>query len=220
MCGIIGVTGVDDPLRMLLDGLTLLEYRGYDSAGVALVTSAGKGTETHSIWRERAAVRAESIPELERIAPTAPAARAGIGHTRWATHGPPTEPNAHPHLDCTGRVAIVHNGIIENHRELSAKLDASGHRRTSQTDSEVVAHLVESELRVRLRPPRGRAAVRGTAPRRFRPRGGVRRRAGDASRHAPDLAANRRSDRLGRRGRLGHRSSAQHHPGPLRLERR
>ncbi|MGO9198762.1 MAG: glutamine--fructose-6-phosphate transaminase (isomerizing) [Acidimicrobiales bacterium] len=146
MCGIIGVTGVDDPLRMLLDGLTLLEYRGYDSAGVALVTSAGKGTETHSIWRERAAVRAESIPELERIAPTAPAARAGIGHTRWATHGPPTEPNAHPHLDCTGRVAIVHNGIIENHRELSAKLDASGHRRTSQTDSEVVAHLVESEL--------------------------------------------------------------------------
>jgi glucosamine--fructose-6-phosphate aminotransferase (isomerizing) len=151
MCGIIGVTGVDDPMRSLLDGLALLEYRGYDSAGVALVAEPGDGADGsgpagHQLWRVRAAVRAQSIAELERAAPGRPPARAGIGHTRWATHGAPTEPNAHPHLDCTGRVAVVHNGIIENHRELAAKLDAAGHRRTSETDTEVVAHLVEDEL--------------------------------------------------------------------------
>jgi glucosamine--fructose-6-phosphate aminotransferase (isomerizing) len=154
MCGIIGVTGVDDPMRSLLDGLALLEYRGYDSAGVALVAEPDDGAgdlageqRPHHLWRVRAAVRAQSIAELERAARASPPARAGIGHTRWATHGAPTEPNAHPHLDCTGRVAVVHNGIIENHRELAAKLDAAGHRRTSETDTEVVAHLVEDELR-------------------------------------------------------------------------
>ncbi|HLI43728.1 MAG TPA: glutamine--fructose-6-phosphate transaminase (isomerizing) [Acidimicrobiales bacterium] len=151
MCGIIGVTGVDDPMRSLLDGLALLEYRGYDSAGVALIAEPGERAggdreAAHQLWRVRAAVRAQSIAELERAAPARPPARAGIGHTRWATHGAPTEPNAHPHLDCTGRVAVVHNGIIENHRELAAKLDAAGHRRTSETDTEVVAHLVEDEL--------------------------------------------------------------------------
>ena len=143
MCGIIGVTGSADPLRDLIEGLTLLEYRGYDSAGVALVTGTGGTSE---IWRRRAAVRAQSIRELEEAALGAPAAASGLGHTRWATHGPPTESNAHPHVDCSGRVAIVHNGIIENHRELAAKLDAAGHRRTSETDSEVVAHLIEAEL--------------------------------------------------------------------------
>jgi glucosamine--fructose-6-phosphate aminotransferase (isomerizing) len=159
MCGIIGVTGSTDSLRLILDGLKLLEYRGYDSAGVVLVTqAAAEGADAAgdpegqveappvSLWLCRSAVRAASISELERIVPAAPLAYAGLGHTRWATHGPPTEMNAHPHLDCTGRVAVVHNGIIENHREIAAKLDAEGHNRRSVTDTEVIVHLVEAEL--------------------------------------------------------------------------
>lgn len=148
MCGIIAVTGSRDPLRTVLDGLALLEYRGYDSAGVVLVPEPGPaevGT-SRQLWRRRSAVRAGSIPALERLASTAPAANLGIGHTRWATHGAPTESNAHPHFDCTGRIAVVHNGIIENHRELAAKLHAGGHVLASQTDTEVVAHLVEDEV--------------------------------------------------------------------------
>lgn len=140
MCGIIGTTGAPDALPVLLDGLERLEYRGYDSAGVALVAPG-------DLWRDRLADGTKSVQLLVANARQAPTDRhTGIGHTRWATHGRPSRENAHPHLDCTGLLALVHNGIIENHAELAAELHALGHTMTSGTDSEVLAHLVESEL--------------------------------------------------------------------------
>jgi glucosamine--fructose-6-phosphate aminotransferase (isomerizing) len=140
MCGIIGTTGVDDALPILLEGLHRLEYRGYDSAGVVLVSDG-------VLWRARRADGTHSVEELFSLSGTAPAgAHTGIGHTRWATHGSPTEENAHPHLDCTGRLGLVHNGIIENHSELASELVAKGHTLTSQTDTEVLAHLVEDNI--------------------------------------------------------------------------
>ncbi len=138
MCGIIGVTGVDDALPLLLEGLGRLEYRGYDSAGVVLVADDG-------LWRSRAAEGTHSVSDLHWLGKQAPPlCGSGVGHTRWATHGQPTMENAHPHVDCSGRLAIVHNGIIENHAELAAELVAAGHVMVSQTDSEVLAHLIES----------------------------------------------------------------------------
>ena len=139
MCGIIGVTGGSGVTELLLDGLARLEYRGYDSAGLVL---QAEGT----LWRARDATKPSPLEGLRKVAEDAPVATAGIGHTRWATHGHPNEGNAHPHLDCTGRVAIIHNGIIENWRELRARLLESGHVLASDTDSEAIAHLVEEEL--------------------------------------------------------------------------
>lgn len=137
MCGIIGVVGSTDTLATLLEGLTRLEYRGYDSAGIALVRPG----ET---WRARTAVGTESVAALRLECETAPSGfSSGIGHTRWATHGAPEAVNAHPHLDCSGNIAIIHNGIIENHAELQEELEARGHIFTSVTDSEVLAHLIE-----------------------------------------------------------------------------
>jgi glucosamine--fructose-6-phosphate aminotransferase (isomerizing) len=139
MCGIFGVTGEPDALPLILGALRQLEYRGYDSAGVALVADGG-------IWRVRAADGTRSVADLSQLTadhPPPAGQGAGIGHTRWATHGHPTAENAHPHVDCTGRLALVHNGIIENHGALRADLVAEGHTMASATDTEVMAHLIE-----------------------------------------------------------------------------
>ncbi len=130
MCGIIGYTGTKDATNIILDGLAALEYRGYDSAGVSLGGAVVKTVGKVAALRD--AVTAAGLP----------AVTTGIGHTRWATHGEPTERNAHPHLDATGTIHIVHNGIIENWRELRAGLEAQGHTFVSDTDTEVLAQLI------------------------------------------------------------------------------
>jgi len=137
MCGIIGCVGRgDDTLSTLVAGLSQLEYRGYDSAGVAL------GGETLSV-----AKRAGELAELRAALDDEPIEGAlGIGHTRWSTHGPPTDANAHPHVDCSGRVAVVHNGIIENYQAVRDELVGAGHEFVSDTDTEVLPHLIEAEL--------------------------------------------------------------------------
>ncbi|MGQ9622543.1 MAG: glutamine--fructose-6-phosphate transaminase (isomerizing) [Candidatus Caldatribacteriaceae bacterium] len=136
MCGIIGYVGKREALPVLLQGLKHLEYRGYDSAGVALL-------EGENIKVVRKVGKIEVL-ERELAVKTFPA-RCGVGHTRWATHGIPADYNAHPHTDCSGKIALVHNGIIENHRTLRERLLSWGHRFSSDTDSEVVAHLLEGE---------------------------------------------------------------------------
>ena len=134
MCGIVGITGNVETREFLLSGLLSLEYRGYDSAGIAIEHDGGMDV----------VCRVGKVAELARAArETGIDGFCGIGHTRWATHGEPTEANAHPHVDCTGRIAVVHNGIIENHAELRAALEAEGHEFRSSTDTEVIAHLLE-----------------------------------------------------------------------------
>jgi glucosamine--fructose-6-phosphate aminotransferase (isomerizing) len=140
MCGIIGVTGDDNALGVILEGLHRLEYRGYDSAGIALVVPGDQ------IWRRRKAGVTKSLPELMAAVDDAPAASAGIGHNRWATHGGPTERNAHPHTDPSGKLALVHNGIIDNYRELAATLPQGGAELQSETDSEVLAHVIAHRM--------------------------------------------------------------------------
>ena len=138
MCGIVGYVGPDEALPIVLEGLRRLEYRGYDSAGVALLDG---GITVRK--------RSGKLEELERalVEEPAPFATTAMGHTRWATHGAPTDRNAHPHMDCTGRVAVIHNGIVENFHDLRTGLEKTGHTFTSETDTESVAHLIEEKLR-------------------------------------------------------------------------
>jgi glutamine---fructose-6-phosphate transaminase (isomerizing) len=153
MCGIVGYAGQQQALPILLAGLRRLEYRGYDSAGVAVLDGG----------RLQVVRKAGKLEALERELGGEDALEGvtGIGHTRWATHGAPTDRNAHPHLDCTGRVAVIHNGIIENFYPLRAVLEADGHTLASQTDTECVAHLVEAALAGGLAfPDAVRAALR------------------------------------------------------------
>jgi glucosamine--fructose-6-phosphate aminotransferase (isomerizing) len=138
MCGIIGYIGSKPVVPVLLDGLRRMEYRGYDSAGVALVSPEG-------ISLRRSAGKLSNLENAIRLQPVD--GLYGEGHTRWATHGRPTEENAHPHRDCTGRIVVVHNGIIENYLELKTELQAQGHEFKTETDTEIVAHLVEREMR-------------------------------------------------------------------------
>lgn len=137
MCGIVGYIGKRQALPVLLQGLKRLEYRGYDSSGVALHTE-------HEIRVERAVGKIAALEE--RLREWNGAGTVGIGHTRWATHGAPSERNAHPHKDCTGSIAVVHNGIIENYAQIKRELEGKGHEFQSETDTEVLAHLVEDIL--------------------------------------------------------------------------
>lgn len=138
MCGIVGYTGFSQAKNVLIDGLKRLEYRGYDSAGIALERQSASATELDVHRRVGKVAGLES--ELKHVDT---ASTCGIGHTRWATHGRPSVANAHPHTSCDGRIAVVHNGIIENFAELREELERRGHRFTSDTDTEVFAHLIE-----------------------------------------------------------------------------
>ena len=135
MCGIGGYTGKELALSPVLEGLRRLEYRGYDSAGIALAVNAGE-----KLWIEKRAGKLGNLEEI--LGDSVPKSHSGIGHTRWATHGGPTDENAHPHLDNEGKLALIHNGIIENYIELRAELEKRGHIFKSETDTESVAHLL------------------------------------------------------------------------------
>src|SRR5688572_9269840 len=139
MCGIVGYVGNKQVVPVILDGLRKLEYRGYDSAGIAVVD------EAHNLDIRRAEGKLRNLEEAIRLKPLD--GTYGIGHTRWATHGRPTEENAHPHRDCTGRVVVVHNGIIENYVQLKVRLRHADHHFVTETDTEVVAHLIEEYLK-------------------------------------------------------------------------
>ncbi|MFC7754971.1 glutamine--fructose-6-phosphate aminotransferase [Tsukamurella soli] len=132
MCGIVGYIGGQAATPILIDGLTQLEYRGYDSAGIAVIGPSG-ARRVRSVGRVR---------DLEATLPKRLAGKVGIGHTRWATHGAPSEANAHPQADASQRVFVVHNGIIDNARALRAGLEADGVELTSDTDTEAIAHLI------------------------------------------------------------------------------
>jgi len=139
MCGIIGYIGKEDSLPILIKGLKALEYRGYDSAGVVVLVD-NKFEISKSVGQ---------VKELEKLLKNKKSldSHIGIGHTRWATHGAPSKSNSHPHYDCLNRVFVVHNGIIENYKELKRYLKKNGHKFKSETDTEIIPHLIESFLK-------------------------------------------------------------------------
>ncbi|HLJ87508.1 MAG TPA: glutamine--fructose-6-phosphate transaminase (isomerizing) [Candidatus Angelobacter sp.] len=151
MCGIVGYVGKKSVVPVILEGLRRLEYRGYDSAGIAVAGSRGteNGTEKsgagqNGLQIRRAEGKLRNLEEVVRLNPID--GTYGIGHTRWATHGRPTEENAHPHRDCTGKIVVVHNGIIENYLSLKKKLIEEGHSFVTETDTEIIAHMIEQYL--------------------------------------------------------------------------
>src|SRR5438552_12083746 len=139
MCGIVGYVGNKQVVPLIIDGLRKLEYRGYDSAGIAVVN------EEHELQIRRAEGKLRNLEEAIRLSPLD--GSYGIGHTRWATHGRPTEENAHPHRDCSGRVVVVHNGIIENYLQLKERLRKRDHQFVTETDTEIIAHPTEEYLK-------------------------------------------------------------------------
>ncbi|TAN32205.1 glutamine--fructose-6-phosphate transaminase (isomerizing) [bacterium] len=145
MCGIIGYLGDREATPILMESLKRLEYRGYDSAGVAVLEKPAGNGSAHLTSVTKSEAKVDTL--IERLTANMPTGTLGIGHTRWATHGKPTYVNAHPHTDCRGRIFVVHNGIIENFAALKAELQAAGHEFTSDTDTEVVPHLIEANYR-------------------------------------------------------------------------
>src|SRR5689334_9967571 len=137
MCGIFGYVGPRDPVPLIMGGLRSLEYRGYDSAGIAVV-------EDGTLSVRRCSGKLKNLEDLLAKEPLT--GEFGLGHTRWATHGRPTEENAHPHRDCKGRIVVAHNGIIENYLPLKRRLIQQGHKFTTETDTEVIAHLIETHF--------------------------------------------------------------------------
>src|SRR5437764_5237481 len=142
MCGIVGYVGKKRVVPVIIDGLRRLEYRGYDSAGIAVAGNGSDSGDTLQIRRAEGKLR--NLEEVIRLKPLD--GTYGIGHTRWATHGRPSEENAHPHRDCTGKIVVVHNGIVENYLPLKKKLNDEGHTFSTETDTEIIAHLVEKHL--------------------------------------------------------------------------
>src|SRR6476646_6168889 len=138
MCGIVGYVGNKQVVPLIIDGLRKLEYRGYDSAGIAVAD------EQHHLELRRAEGKLRNLEEAIRLHPLD--GTYGVGHTRWATHGRPTEENAHPHRDCSGRIVVVHNGIIENYLAIKRALQEEDHLFVTETDTEAVAHLIEKYL--------------------------------------------------------------------------
>ena len=155
MCGIVGYVGDRQAWPIVVEGLRRLEYRGYDSAGVAVIEPEGGLHLRKTVGRVVGLLHDSTCP--------APEGSAALGHTRWATHGRPTEVNSHPHTDCSGRIAVAHNGIVENYQALKTELQQRGHEFKSETDTEVIPHLIEEGMNDGLSLPKAvlRMANRG-----------------------------------------------------------